>query len=84
MTRPMHEWTAPEGLRKDLLAVMKRHRAIEPTMLLAAFTHATGNLYQLTPSSEGTEEELIDLIMANLSLGQQAVIAHQSAKRRRN
>jgi hypothetical protein len=83
MTRPLHEGTVPQGLREDLLAIMKRHRSIEPTVLLAAFAHATGSLYQLTPPSEGTEEELMDLIMKNLSLGQQAVIAHQRAKRRR-
>ncbi len=84
MTRPLHEETAPKALRDDLLAVMKRHAATEPTVLLAAFAHATGSLYQRTPPSEGTEEELMDLIMENLSLGQQAVIAFQSAKRRRN
>jgi hypothetical protein len=84
MTRALHEGTVPEALRKDLLAVMKRHHASDPTVLLAAFAHATGSLYQLTPPSAGTEEELMELIMENLSLGQQSVIAHQSAKRRRN
>lgn len=83
MTRPLHHGTVPEALRQDLLAVMKRHQATDPTVLLAAFAHATGSLYQLTPASAGTEEELMDLIMENLSLGQQAVIAHQSAQRRR-
>ena len=84
MTRPLHESTVPKDLRDDLLAVMKRHGSTDPTVLLAAFAHATGSLYQLTPPSEGTEEELMDLILENLSLGQQAVIAHQSAQRRRN
>jgi hypothetical protein len=80
----MHELPIPQALREDLLAVMKRHRPLEPTVLLAAFAHATGSLYQLTPPSEGTEVELMDLIMENLSLGQQAVITFQSAKRRRH
>jgi hypothetical protein len=73
LTRALHEGTVPKALREDLLKVMKRNRATDPTVLLAAFAHATGSLYQLTPSSAGTEEELME-----------AVIAHQSAKRRRN
>jgi hypothetical protein len=83
MTRPLHEQPMPEALKRDLQEVMKRHRTVEPTVLLAAFARATGSLYQLVPPSHGDEVELMDLIMENLSLGQQAVVQFQSAQRRR-
>lgn len=84
MTRPLQDQPMPEDLKKDLKAVMQRHSKVEPTVLLAAFAFYTGSLYHLTPSTAGTEEELMDLIMENMSLGQQAVVRFQSAKRRRH
>ena len=81
--RPLHEQPVPEALKRDIQDLMKRHRTVEPQVLLAAFAHATGILYQLGPPTEGDEEELLDLVMENLSQGQQEAIRAASSQRRR-
>jgi hypothetical protein len=61
------------AFRDDLVAVLKKHDLTAPEMLALA-AHLTGQLVALQDQTTMTPERAMDIVAANLELGNQAII----------